>query len=61
MQLRDPELQWLWCRAVATAPIRLLAWEPPYAASVALKDKKTPPLKKKNLNYVEIPFIYSDG
>ena len=28
---------WLWL--VATAPIRSLAWEPPYAAGVALKKK----------------------
>ena len=33
----DPELLWLWCRPVATAPIRPLAWEPPYAAGEALK------------------------
>ena len=44
----DPVLLWLWCRPVATAPIRPLAWEPPYAAGVALKSKneqqqKTPP------------------
>ena len=29
-----------WCRPADTAPIRLLAWEPPYAASAALKKKK---------------------
>ena len=28
---------WLWCRPVATAPIRPLAWEPPYATGAALK------------------------
>ena len=28
---------WLWCRPVATAPIRPLAWEPPCAAGAALK------------------------
>ncbi len=33
----DPELLWLWCRPVATAPIRLLAWELPYAMGVAPK------------------------
>ena len=27
----DSALLWLWCRQVATAPIRPLAWEPPYA------------------------------
>jgi len=31
----DPELLWLWCGPVATALIRPLAWEPPYAARVA--------------------------
>ena len=37
----DPALLWLWCRLAATAPIRPLAWEPPYAAGAALeKDKK---------------------
>ena len=38
---------WLWCRLVAVAPIRPLAWEPPYAAHVALKSKK----KKKKKNH----------
>ena len=33
-------LLWLWHRPVATSPIRPLAWEPPYAAGVALKSKK---------------------
>ena len=33
-------------RPEVTAPIPLLAWEPPYVASVALKDKKT----KKKIN-----------
>ena len=41
----DPELLWFWCRLVATAPVRPLAWELPYAAGVALEDKKT---KKKD-------------
>ena len=40
----DLVLLWLWCRPEATAPIRLLAWEPPYAAGAVLK-KHT----KKNL------------
>ena len=31
----DPELLWLWRRPVATAPIRPLAWEPPYATGAA--------------------------
>jgi len=31
----DPALLWLWCRLAATALIRPLAWEPPYAMEVA--------------------------
>ena len=31
----DSALLWLWRRPVATAPIRPLAWEPPYAAGAA--------------------------
>ena len=37
----DRMLLWLWPRSVATALIRPLAWEPPYAAGMALKSKKT--------------------
>ena len=50
----DPMLLWLWLRPPATAPIRPLAWEPPYVMGVALekvkrqKDKKAP---KKPLKY----------
>ena len=36
----DPELLWLWPRLAITAPIRPLAWEPPYAADAALKKLK---------------------
>ena len=36
----DLELLWLWCRLVATAPIRPLAWETPYAMGAALKRQK---------------------
>ena len=32
----DPALLWLRCRPVATAQIGPLAWEPPFAAGVAL-------------------------
>ena len=38
----DPEL--LWCRLVATALIRPLAWEPPYALDAALNVLKRCPL-----------------
>ena len=36
----DPTLLWLWCRPVTTAPIRPLAWEPPYAMGAALEKAK---------------------
>ena len=39
----------LWCRLAAAALIRPLAWEPPYAASVALKRQKKK--KRNNPNY----------
>jgi len=44
----DPVLLWLWRRLVATAPIRPLAWEPPYAAGAAQEIAKRQ--KKKNSN-----------
>ena len=44
----DPMLLWLWHRPAATAPIRSLSWEPPYAEGAALeKGKKTKKKKKK--------------
>ena len=43
----DPALQWLWHRPVATAPIRPLVWESPYAAGVALEKAKRQKKKKK--------------
>ena len=47
----DPELLLLRCRLEATGLIRPLAWEPPYAAGVALeKGKKTKTKEKKNLS-----------
>ena len=36
---------WLCCTPVATAPIRSLAWEPPYAAGADLEKEK-----KKSFN-----------
>ena len=35
--VKEPVLLWLWCRRATTALIQPLAWEPPYAADVALK------------------------
>ena len=38
----DPTLLWLWCKLVATARIRPLTWESPYAMGATLeKEKKT--------------------
>ena len=36
----DPALLGLWCRLTATAPIRPLGWEPPYAMGAALEKAK---------------------
>ena len=33
----DSVLLWLWCRRAPVAPMGPLAWEPPYAAGMALK------------------------
>ena len=51
----DPALLWLWCRLAAAAPIRPLAWEPPYAMGAALekakkKKKKEGVLASNNLH-----------
>ena len=51
----DPAMLWLWCRLAATAPIRPLARQPPYAAGAAqemvkrqkTKNKKNPKQNKK--------------
>ena len=43
----DPALLWLWRRRAATAPIRPLAWEPPYATGMALKGQKKAKKDKK--------------
>ena len=40
-------LLWLWLRPAATAWIRPLAWEPPYATDEDLKGQKTKKKKKK--------------
>ena len=45
----DPTLLWLWCRPVATAPIRPLDWERPYAVGAALE--KAIRKKKKEEEY----------
>ena len=43
-----PVLLWLWGRPAATAPIRPLAWEPPYTTDAASeKTKKAYPPEKE--------------
>ena len=54
----DPALLWLWHRPGATAPIRPLSWEPPYATEEALKKgKKTKKKKKKKINVLMVYII----
>ena len=38
---------WLWCKPAATAPIRPLAQEPPYAVDAAPKSKKVNKYRKQ--------------
>ena len=61
-----PALLWLWCRLVATALIRPLAWEPPYAAGEAPEKAKRPKKKKREdsvRDFIGIVTVYftSDG
>ena len=61
-----PMLLWLWHRRVAIALIRPLAWEPPYAAGMALeketeqnKTKKTLKRQKnKNKKKTVLPLVF---
>ena len=47
----DPSLLWLWHGLVAAAPIRPLAWEPPYATGTAQEIAKKTKKKKKIFVY----------
>ena len=53
----DPKLMWLWYRSAAIALIQPLAWEPPYAAGLALKRQKEKKEKKKKRD----PALPQDG
>ena len=44
---KDLALLWLWCRLAAEAPIRPLAWEPPFATGGALKREKKEKKRKE--------------
>ena len=50
----DPALLWLWGRPEATAPIRALAGEPPYAAGAVLKRQK-----KKNYSSINHKYLWN--
>ena len=47
----DPVLLRLWRRSAATAPIRPLVWEPPYATGSSLEKAKRQNNNNNNDNY----------
>ena len=49
----DLVLLWLWSRPAATAPIKLLAWEPPYATGAALEKTKKRKKGGNGIHYIE--------
>ena len=56
----DLALLRLWRKWAATAPIRPLVWEPPYATGAALKktkDKKLK-LKKKTTKIINVRYLF---
>ena len=56
----DPLLLWLWRRPEATAPIRPLAWEPPYAAGASQENgRKTKQTnkQKKGIFFLGVPIV----
>ena len=50
----------LWHRPAATAPIEPLAWEPPYASGVALKNK-TKKKKQETIKFSNMKFFQFIG
>ena len=46
-QKNKTALLWLWRRPAATAPIRPIAWEPPYAAKADKRKSKKTKKKKR--------------
>ena len=53
----DPVLLWLWPRPADEAPIRPLAWEPPYAAGAALEKEKKKKKKPQGNTVIASEFI----
>ena len=50
----DLALLWLWHRPAVVAPIRPLAWEPPYAPGAALKRKKEKKKKERKRKILKL-------
>ena len=50
--VKDPVWLWLRCKLAAIALIQPLAWEPPHAASAALKRKKRKKESKESTGYL---------
>ena len=50
--VEDLVLLWLWCRLAGVAVIRPLAWEPPYAAGVALKRQNNNKFIELKINFI---------
>ena len=48
----DLVLLWLWYRPEATAPIRHLTWELPYAVGAALKKRQRNEIKKGEIKII---------
>ena len=57
----DLVLLWLWCTPAAVAPIRSLAWEPPYAVGAALKRQKTKNKTKQKTENAKEPRGLKEG
>ena len=57
----DPVLLWLWHRPVATALIRPLAWEPPYATGAAQERAKRQKKKIKINKKTAVAFLYTSN
>ena len=52
----DLALLWLWHRPVTTAPLRPLAWEPPYATGAALKGQDKTKEKKETQEIIHAKY-----
>ena len=58
-RLKDPALLWLWCRPVAIALIKPLAWELPYAVGAALPTAKKKKKRHRQQNRISYKGLLS--